>query len=97
MSKQLHAVATKHRPLTAAKMTAENGYDETKHKSGADLHAAGVISADEGKDLDDCLEDLKAGGMLDELLNGDLDDVDGDDDADDGEDDTVDSDEDIHA
>lgn len=58
MSKLLKAVATKHRPHIAAKMTKENGYDAKKHLTGKHLHAAGVISEDEAKDLDDCVQQL---------------------------------------
>lgn len=61
MSKLLKAVAAVHRPHIAAKMIAENGYDETKHLRSKDLHKAGIINKPELDDLDDCLADLAKG------------------------------------
>lgn len=62
MSKLLKAVATKHRPHIAAKMTKENGYDENKHLLARDLKTSGVISKADSADLDECLDDLVGDG-----------------------------------
>lgn len=62
MSKLLKAVATKHRPHIAAKMTPENGYNEKKHLFGDDLHKAGIITKPDADDLDGCVEDLFGDG-----------------------------------
>ena len=63
MSKLLKAVAKRHRPHIAAKMTTENGYDENKHLTAKDLRNAGIISSDEHDDLSACLDDLEADGQ----------------------------------
>lgn len=62
MSKALKAIATKHRPHIAARMTAENGYDGVKHLHVADLHKAGIISKLEADDLGGCVDDLAGSG-----------------------------------
>lgn len=62
MSKLLKAIATKHRPAVAERMIPANGYDEKKHTHPKDLKNAGVISAAQAKELDDCLDDLGEGG-----------------------------------
>lgn len=61
MSKLLKAVLRKHRPHIVAKMTKENGYDETKHLHAKDLHKAGIISKSDLDDVENCLDDLAAG------------------------------------
>lgn len=62
MSKLLKAVIAPHRPHIAARMTAEHGYDESKHLHVKDLKKAKVITAAEATDLDDCLRDLAGSG-----------------------------------
>lgn len=62
MSKLLKATIKPHRPHIAAKMTPENGYDETKHLHVKDLKKAKVITSAEAADLDDCLKDLAGSG-----------------------------------
>lgn len=62
MSKLLKAVAKAHRPHIAAKMTKENGYDESKHLHPHHLHEAGIINDTERKDLDECIGELADGG-----------------------------------
>lgn len=77
MSKLLKKVATTHRPHIAAKMTAANGYDETKHRTSAELHKAGIISAADKASLDDCVDDLSGlgdnfGGALKAAMSGEI-------------------------
>jgi hypothetical protein len=62
MSKALKAVAKRHRPTVAEKMSPENGYNENKHLFPEDLQKAGIISKDESTDLNGCLDDLVSGG-----------------------------------
>ena len=52
MSKLLKAVAARHRPLIAAKMTPENGYKESKHLTASHLHKAAIIDKIEKSNLD---------------------------------------------
>lgn len=62
MSKLLKATIASHRPHIAARMTAENGYDATKHLHTKDLTKAGLINQAEQDDLDGCVDDLAASG-----------------------------------
>lgn len=62
MSKALKKIAARHRPTIAARMTAANGYDETKHLHPVDLQRAGLINGAEASDLDNCVDDLATGG-----------------------------------
>lgn len=75
MSKLLKHLVKKHRPAIAALMTAKNGYDETKHRTPAELAKAGVVSKAQAKDLDDCFGDLSndgdlAGALMQSASNG---------------------------
>lgn len=62
MSKLLKAVAKRHRPHVAAKMTPKHGYNETKHLFANDLAKAGIITGAAAKDLDECGDELDASG-----------------------------------
>lgn len=78
MSKLLKKVATRHRPHIAAKMVEANGYDETKHRTTAELTKAGIITAADATDLDGCIDDLassgdSAGGFLKAARSGEVD------------------------
>lgn len=64
MSKLLKAIAAKHRPHIAARMTKENGYNEDKHRVSDDLVKAGLMTKAEQADLDGCIEDLASDGHL---------------------------------
>lgn len=58
MSKLLKRVVDKHMPHLSHKLTAENGYDEAKHRTTKDLHKAKVISDKEKAAIDNCIDDL---------------------------------------
>lgn len=62
MSKALKKIIARHRPSIAARMTAANGYDQTKHLHVGDLHKAGLINGAEATDLDSCVDDLATSG-----------------------------------
>ncbi len=58
MSKLLKRVIDKHMPHLSHKLTAENGYDEAKHRTVADLHKAKLINDEEKAAIDSCVDDL---------------------------------------
>jgi hypothetical protein len=60
MSKLLKRVIDKHMPHLSHRMTAEAGYDSTKHLTVRDLHKAKLISDKEKAAIDSCLDDLSS-------------------------------------
>ena len=60
MSKLLKKVIDRHMPHLSSKLTAENGYDEAKHRTAAELHKAKLISDEEKSAIDDCVDALAA-------------------------------------
>jgi len=60
MSKLLKRVIDRHMPHLSFKLTAENGYDKTKHRTVAELHKAKLISDEEKSAIDDCVDSLAA-------------------------------------
>lgn len=58
MSKLLKRVIDKHMPYLSHKLTVENGYDETKHRTVKDLHKAKLINDEEKAAIANCIDDL---------------------------------------
>jgi hypothetical protein len=56
MSKLIKKVVDRHAPHISAKMTKENGYDETKHLTTKELKEYGIISNEDGTFIDECMD-----------------------------------------